>query len=150
LSLHDAFQRDAGFFGYSHFTGGFPGGQAEYVKIPFGETNLLPIPDNVPDEQALYLSDVLPTSYNCVVDTEVHEGDTVGIWGMGSIGACVAKWAHIKGAKRIIAIDLVQDRLDFAQKILPGIEVINASGGLNVVKKILEMVPDGLDVALDW
>jgi threonine dehydrogenase-like Zn-dependent dehydrogenase len=72
--------RDAGFFGYSHFTGGFPGGQAEYVRVPIGEVNLLPIPEEVPDEDALYLSDVLPTSYHCVVDTGVQEGDTVGIW----------------------------------------------------------------------
>jgi len=72
--------RDAGFFGYSHFTGGFPGGQAEYVRVPLGEVNLLPVPDEVPDEDALYLSDVLPTSYHCVVDTGVKEDDTVGIW----------------------------------------------------------------------
>jgi threonine dehydrogenase-like Zn-dependent dehydrogenase len=73
-------QRDAGFFGYSHFTGGFPGGQAEYVRVPKGQVNLLPIPDSVTDEQALYLSDVLPTSYHAVVDTGVQKGDVVGIW----------------------------------------------------------------------
>src|ERR1700742_1650876 len=73
-------QRDAGFFGYAHFTGGFPGGQAEYVRVPFGNVNLLPIPDKVTDEQALYLSDVLPTSYHAVVDTGVKEGDVVAIW----------------------------------------------------------------------
>ena len=72
--------RDAGFFGYSHFTGGFPGGQAEFVRVPFGEVNLLPIPDTVSDEQALYLSDVLPTSFHTVYDTGVREGDTVAIW----------------------------------------------------------------------
>lgn len=72
--------RDAGFFGYSHFTGGFPGGQAEYVRVPFGNVNLLPIPDKVTDEQAIYLSDVLPTSYHSVVDTGVEKGDVVGIW----------------------------------------------------------------------
>ena len=73
-------QRDAGFFGYSHFTGGFPGGQAEYVRVPFGNVNLLPIPDDVSDERAIYLSDVLPTSYHAVVDTGVKKGDVVGIW----------------------------------------------------------------------
>lgn len=73
-------QRDAGFFGYSHFTGGFPGGQAEYVRVPKGQVNLLPIPDDVTDEQAIYLSDILPTSYHSVVDTGVEEGDVVGIW----------------------------------------------------------------------
>ena len=73
-------QRDAGFFGYSHFNGGFPGGQAEFVRVPKGEVNLLPIPPEVPDEKALYLSDVLPTSYHAVVDTGVKEGNVVGIW----------------------------------------------------------------------
>ena len=72
--------RDAGLFGYSHFTGGFAGGQAEYVRVPFGEINCLVVPDEVKDEQALYLSDVLPTSYHAVVDTGVKKGDVVGIW----------------------------------------------------------------------
>lgn len=72
--------RDAGFFGYSHFTGGFAGGQAEYVRVPFGEINCLAVPDEVTDEQALYLSDVLPTSYHAVADTGVKKGDVVGIW----------------------------------------------------------------------
>lgn len=73
-------QRDAGFFGYSHFTGGFPGGQAEYVRVPRGQVNLLPIPNEVPDEKAIYLSDILPTSYHTVVDTGVEKGDVIGIW----------------------------------------------------------------------
>lgn len=72
--------RDAGFFGYSHFTGGFPGGQAEYVRVPKGNVNLLPIPDAVPDEKALFLSDIIPTSYHAVVDVGVKKGDVVGIW----------------------------------------------------------------------
>ncbi len=70
-------------FGYSHFTGGFAGGQAEYVRVPFGDVNLLKLPDNVPDEQGLYLSDVVCTSWNCVVDTGVEKGDVVAIWGAG-------------------------------------------------------------------
>lgn len=79
-------QNDASFFGYSHFTGGLSGGQAEFVRVPFGDVNLLKIPNGVPDEQALFLSDVLPTSYHTIVDTEVGEGDIVGIWGLGPIG----------------------------------------------------------------
>ena len=58
-----------GIFGYSHFTGGFAGGQAEYLRVPYGDVNLLPIPDDVPDEKALYVSDVIATSWHCVVDT---------------------------------------------------------------------------------
>ncbi|KAH7931030.1 GroES-like protein [Leucogyrophana mollusca] len=139
--------RDAGFFGYSHFTGGFPGGQAEYVRVPLGEVNLLPIPDEVSDEKAIYLSDVLPTSYHCVVDTGVKEGDTVGIWGLGPIGQCCARWAKIKGASRIIAIDQVPERLAFAKE--QGYEVIDFSKEKDITKKIHELVPGGLDVALD-
>jgi hypothetical protein len=70
-------------FGYSHFTGGFAGGQAEYVRVPYGDVNLLKLPASVPDEKGLYLSDVLCTSWNCVVDTGVEKGDVVAIWGAG-------------------------------------------------------------------
>lgn len=72
-------------FGYSHFTGGFAGGQAEYVRVPFGDVNLLKLPANVPDEQGLYLSDVVCTSWHCVVDTGVEKGDVVAIWGAGKL-----------------------------------------------------------------
>lgn len=158
-------ERDAGFFGYSHFTGGFPGGQAEYVRVPLGEVNLLPIPDDVPDEKALYLSDVLPTSYHCVVDTGVEKGDTVGVWvggvicsirvatyfsirqGLGPIGQCVARWAKLKGAGRIICIDKVPARLDMAKS--GGFEVIDFSKERDIPKKLHELAPGGLDVALD-
>ncbi|KAG8950639.1 hypothetical protein FRC04_007263 [Tulasnella sp. 424] len=141
-------QRDAGFFGYSHFTGGYPGGQAEYVRVPFGEVNCLPLPNSVPDEAALYLSDILPTSYHCVVDTGVKEGDTVGIWGLGPIGLCAARWCQLKGAKRIIGIDQVPSRLQMAKERL-GIEVVNFAEDKDVVKKLHELVPEGLDCALD-
>lgn len=70
-------------FGYSHFTGGFAGGQAEYVRVPYGDVNLLKLPASVPDEKGLYLSDVICTSWNCVVDTGVEKGDVVAIWGAG-------------------------------------------------------------------
>lgn len=140
--------RDAGFFGYSHLTGGFAGGQAEYVRVPFGDVNLLPIPDDISDEQAIYLSDVLPTSYHAVVDTGVQEGDVVGIWGLGPIGQCVARWAKLKGAKRIIGIDNVKDRLAFASE-KSGVETIDFDHHKDVVKRLQEVCPGGLDVAID-
>ncbi|KAJ3527832.1 hypothetical protein NM688_g8075 [Phlebia brevispora] len=140
--------RDAGFFGYSHFTGGFPGGQAEYVRVPKGNVNLLPIPKSVTDEQALYLSDVLSTSYHCVMDTGINEGDTVGIWGLGPIGQCVAKWANLKGAKRIIGIDCIPERLTFAAE-QSGVEPLDFSKHKDVVARLQEICPGGLDVALD-
>lgn len=149
-SLEDKFwgQRDAGFFGYSHMAGGFPGGQAEYVRVPKGNVNLLPIPDDVPDEKVLYLSDVLPTSYHAVVDTGVEKGDVVGIWGLGPIGMCAARWAQLKGASRIIGIDKVPERLAFARDKL-GIEVLDFTKFTDVPKRLYELVPRGLDVALD-
>ncbi|KAJ7082581.1 GroES-like protein [Mycena epipterygia] len=140
--------RDAGFFGYSHLTGGFPGGQAEYVRVPKGNVNLLPIPDGIPDEKALFLSDILPTSYHAVVDVGVKPGDVVGIWGLGPIGQCVAQFAIMKGASRVIGIDNVPARLAFAQG-RSGIETINFSEQKDVVARIQELVPGGLDVAID-
>ncbi|KAF9254180.1 GroES-like protein [Marasmius fiardii PR-910] len=141
-------QRNAGTFGYSHFTGGFPGGQAEYVNVPYGNFNLLPIPDNVSDERALYLSDVLCTSYHSVVDTGVDKGDVVGIWGLEPTGQCAARWALLKGASRVIGIDQVPSRVAFAREKL-GIEVIDINEFPDVAKRIYEMVPQGFDVGLD-
>jgi len=95
----------AGMFGYSHFTGGFAGGQAEYVRVPLGDVNLLHIPDDVPDEKALFLSDVVPTSYNAVQDTAVYEGDNVAIFGAGPIGQMVGHFCLETGAAKIIYVD---------------------------------------------
>ena len=72
--------RDAGIFGYSHLTGGFAGGQAEFVRMPKGEVNLLPVPDGVADEKVLYLSDVVCTAFHNVIDTGIKEGGTVAVW----------------------------------------------------------------------
>ncbi|KAM5543319.1 hypothetical protein V8D89_003193 [Ganoderma adspersum] len=139
--------RDAGFFGYSHFTGGFPGGQAEYVRVPKGNVNLLPIPDEVPDEKALYLSDVLCTAYHCVMDTGVGEGDVVGVWGLGPVGMCAGKFAKLVGAKRVIFVDRVPERLERAREL--GFETVDFSEHPDVVRRLQEIAPGGLDVALD-
>ncbi|KAK6530442.1 hypothetical protein TWF694_003794 [Orbilia ellipsospora] len=141
--------RTAGVLGYSHFAGGYAGGQAEYVRAPFADTNLLVLPDGVTDERALYLSDVLPTSYNCVEDTHVYGGETVGVWGMGPIGLFVAKWAFIKGAKRVIAIDSVPWRLDYAKSKIPEIETLDFSTVKSVPEELKKIAPGGLDVALE-
>lgn len=97
--------RTAGIFGYSHLTGGFAGGQAEYVRVPLADVNLLPIPDDVPDEKALWLSDVLPTSYNAVKDTAVYPNDNVAIFGAGPIGQMAGVFAVGEGASKIIFVD---------------------------------------------
>ncbi|KAI1331645.1 GroES-like protein [Xylariaceae sp. FL0255] len=108
----------AGMFGYSHFTGGFAGGQAEYVRVPLGDVNLLEIPDDVPDEKALFLSDVLATSYNAVHDTAVYEGDQVAIFGAGPIGQMAGVFALDAGANKVIFVD-TEPRLSFVKERWP-------------------------------
>ncbi|TKA80175.1 hypothetical protein B0A55_03599 [Friedmanniomyces simplex] len=142
----------AGMFGYSHFTGGFAGGQAEYVRVPLGDVNLLKLPDDVPDEKGLYLSDVVATSWNCVVDTGVQEGDVVAIWGAGPIGQMCADFSFMNGAKRVIMIDQ-NWRLDFVKSKYPKVELVDFSKLSNtkgVVNRLKEMVDGrGPDVALE-
>jgi len=144
--------RTAGMFGYSHFTGGFAGGQAEYVRVPYGDVNLLKLPDSVPDEKGLYLSDVLATSWNCVVDTRVEKGDVVAIWGAGPVGQMCADFSLINGASRVIIIDS-NWRLDYVKSKYPNIETIDYSTlpkGTSVTSKLKEIVDGrGPDVALE-
>jgi threonine dehydrogenase-like Zn-dependent dehydrogenase len=146
--------RTAGMLGYSHFTGGYAGGQAEYVRVAYGDVNLLKIPDDVPDEKALYLSDVLATSWNCVVDTGVKEGDVVAIWGAGPIGQMCAEMSFMNGAKRVIMIDggPAAWRLDFLKEKLPKIETLDYTKlpkGESVTSQLKKMEHEGPDVALE-
>jgi len=141
--------RTAGMMGYSHLTGGFAGGQADYVRIPYGDVNLQVIPPEVSDEKALYLSDVLCTSYHCVVDTGVEEGDTVAVWGVGAVGILACKWAFLKGASRVIAID-TPERLKLLKERIPNVETLDytkCSKGVSVA--VRELVPGGVDAALE-
>lgn len=143
--------RTAGMFGYSHFTGGFAGGQAEYTRVPCGDVNLLHLPDDVPDEKGLYLSDVVSTSWNCVVDTGVKEGDVVAIWGAGPIGQMCIDFSFMNGAKRVIVIDQ-NWRLDYCKSKYPNIETIDFSNlpkGETVVSTLKKMEHGGPDVALE-
>jgi threonine dehydrogenase-like Zn-dependent dehydrogenase len=141
--------RTAGIYGYSHLTGGYAGGQAEYVRAPFADVGLLVVPDGVTDERVLYLSDVLPTSYNCVEDTHIYGGETVGIWGMGPVGLFTAKWAFVKGANRVIAIDQVGWRLEYAKSKIPELETLDFSKVKSVPEELKKLAPGGLDVALE-
>lgn len=144
-------ERTAGIFGYSHFVGGYAGGQAEYVRVPFAEQNLLKIPDSLPDEKALYISDVLCTSYHTVQDTGVYEGDIVAIWGLGPIGILVAMFAFRNGASRVIGIDN-NWRINYAKEKLPRLEVINYAElprGQTVTAAIHKRVPGGVDVSIE-
>ncbi|KAI9817702.1 MAG: hypothetical protein M1832_004596 [Thelocarpon impressellum] len=138
----------AGLFGYSHFAGGFAGGQAEYVRCPFADVNLLKVPDAIPDEKALFLSDIIPTAYHSTVCAEVGEGKSVAIWGLGPVGLYAAKWAKLAGARRVICIDSVPERLAMAKDRL-GCEIIDFTVKTDVVAAIYELEPEGVDCAID-
>ena len=106
----------AGLFGYSHITGGYWGGQAEYVRVPMADVGPMVVPDGMSDEQLLFLTDILPTAWQGVEHAEVQEGDAVAIWGAGPVGLFAVQCAKIKGAGRIIVIDTVPERIALARK----------------------------------
>ena len=109
-------QSPAGLFGYSHMLGGFPGGQAEYLRVPFADVGPLKIPDGIPDEKVLFLSDIFPTGYMGAENAEIEPGDTVAVWGCGPVGQFTIRSAWMLGAGRVIAIDRVPERLQMAQE----------------------------------
>jgi threonine dehydrogenase-like Zn-dependent dehydrogenase len=104
----------SGLFGYSHMLGGYAGGQAEYVRVPFADVGPIKIPDGVPDEQVLFLSDIFPTGYMAAENCNIQRGDTIAVWGCGPVGQFAIKSAYLLGAERVIAIDDNPDRLRMA------------------------------------
>lgn len=100
-----------GIFGYSHMMGGYAGGQAEYVRVPFADSGALPLPDTVPDDKALFLADVLPTAYMAAENCSIEPDDVVAVWGAGPVGLLAMKCAYLLGAGRVIAIDHIPSRL---------------------------------------
>ncbi|MGF6478674.1 zinc-dependent alcohol dehydrogenase [Paraburkholderia sp. JPY419] len=107
----------AGLFGYSHLTGGYPGGQAEYVRVPFADVTPVKIPDGLTDEQVLFLGDILPTGWQAAVQCEIQPTDTVAIWGAGPVGQFAIRSAIMLGARQVIVIDRVPERLDMARAV---------------------------------
>jgi len=106
----------AGLFGYSHMMGGYAGGQAEFARVPFADVGPLKLPDDIPDEKVLFLSDILPTAYQAAVQCEIEEGDTVAVWGCGPVGLLAIKCAYLLKAQRVIAIDRFPERLRMAHE----------------------------------
>ena len=104
----------AGLFGYSHLYGGYPGGQAEYVRVPFADVGPLRVPRTLSDEQVLFLSDILPTGYMAADNCRIKPGDTVAVWGCGPVGQLAILSAYLLGAEKVIAIDRVPERLSLA------------------------------------
>jgi len=138
----------SGLFGYSHIFGGYAGGQAQYVRVPFSDTACQKIPDSLRDEQVLFLSDIFPTGYMAAENCNIHPGDTIAIWGCGPVGQLAIKSAYMLGAERVIAIDDVPERLELA-KSQGKAEVINFSDG-DVVEKLREMTGGrGPDACMD-
>ena len=106
----------AGLFGYSHLLGGFPGGQAEYMRVPYADVGPLKVPDGLSDEQVLFLSDIFPTGYMAAEFCNIQPDDTIAIWGCGPVGQMAMRSAFLLGARRVLAIDTVPERLALARQ----------------------------------
>jgi threonine dehydrogenase-like Zn-dependent dehydrogenase len=132
--------KGASLFGYTHVYGAVPGGQAEYLRVPqahFGPVKVPEEAEDAPDERFLYLSDVLPTSWQAVAYADVPEGGTLGVWGLGPIGQMCARMAYHLGAGRVIGVDDVPERLALAAKY--GVETLDYSAVDDVKELVLEI-----------
>lgn len=126
----------SGALGYSHLTGGYKGGQAEYVRIPFADFGAFKVPDGYDDDQVLFLSDIFPTGYMAAENCDIKPGQTVAVWGCGPVGLFSIMSAFLLGAGRVIAIDSIKERMDLARQF--GAEVISYEGG-SVHEQIMDM-----------
>jgi threonine dehydrogenase-like Zn-dependent dehydrogenase len=109
-------QPAGGLFGYSHMLGGYAGGQAEYVRVPYADVGPVKIPDDLSAEKALFLTDILPTGYQAAKNCNLQSGDVVAVWGCGPVGQFAIQSAYLLGAQRVIAIDRVPERLELARR----------------------------------
>ena len=112
-----------GIFGYSHMLGGFAGGQAEYVRVPFADVGPLKVPEELTDEQVLFLSDIFPTGYMGAEMCNIQPGDTIAVWGCGPVGQFAMKSAFMLGAERVIGIDRFPERLRMAREAVGAIPI---------------------------
>ncbi|HCQ90400.1 MAG TPA: glutathione-dependent formaldehyde dehydrogenase [Clostridium sp.] len=135
-------------FGYSNVLGGYNGGQAEFLRVPYANVGPVIVPEELTDEEVLFLTDILPTSYWGVGNGNVKHGDTVVILGCGPVGLLSQKWAAYMGAKRIIAVDYIDYRLKHADKY-NGVETVNLKDHDNVGEDIKEITNGGADVVID-
>ncbi|OMP66138.1 zinc-dependent alcohol dehydrogenase [Domibacillus epiphyticus] len=138
------------YFGYTGTTGGYPGGQAEYMRVPYGNFTPFKIPENseVEDEKLVLLADAASTAYWSVDNSGMKEGDTVIILGCGPVGLLAQKFAWLKGAKRVIAVDYVDYRLQHAKRT-NNVEIINFEDHENVGNYLKELTKGGADVVID-
>ena len=137
----------AGLFGYSHLTGGYSGGQAEYLRVPFSDVGPIVVPDHLDDDQVLFLSDILPTGWMAAENAEIQPDDTVAVWGCGPVGLFAVQSAIAMGAAKVIAIDHYPHRLELARKL--GAETINFRE-THVLEALMEMSGGiGVDCVID-
>jgi threonine dehydrogenase-like Zn-dependent dehydrogenase len=139
--------RIAGVFGYSHLTGGYEGGQAEYIRVPYADFNCLKISKDLPDDKVLFLSDIVCTGWHANELGGVTEGCTVAIWGCGPVGLMAGMWAKFRKADKVIMIDDVEYRLKFAKEKL-GVDTINFKE-IDVKEAMDKLLPHGPDVCID-
>ena len=138
----------AGVFGYSHLTGGYAGGQAEYARVPFADVGPLKVPEGMTDEQALFLSDIFPTGYMGAEMCDIQPGDTIAVWGCGPVGQFAIVSAFLLGAERVIAIDRFPYRLQMARD-KAGAETLNYEE-VDVIDALKEMTGGrGPDACID-
>ena len=128
----------AGVFGYSHMLGGFAGGQAEYARVPFADVGPLKVPEELTDDQVLFLSDIFPTGYMGAEMCDIQKGDVIAVWGAGPVGQFAIASAYLLGAEKVIAIDRFDYRLQMAKDGAGAAETINYER-VNVREALLEM-----------
>jgi len=140
----------AGLFGYSHMLGGFAGGQAEFVRVPFADVGPLVIENGLPDEKVLFLSDIFPTGYMAAEACEIEPGDTVAVWGAGPVGQFAIASAVMLGADRVIAIDRYPMRLEMASQKAGAQHTLNYENDRDVQEALLELTGGrGPDACID-
>jgi threonine dehydrogenase-like Zn-dependent dehydrogenase len=127
----------SGLFGYSHMYGGYAGGQAQYVRVPFADVGPMVIPDSVSDERALFLTDIFPTAYMAAENCSIYPGDVVAIWGLGPVGQLAVRCAYMLGAERVIGIDDNVARRNLASNVGKA-EVLDSNDG-DLLEKLKAM-----------
>jgi threonine dehydrogenase-like Zn-dependent dehydrogenase len=138
----------SGLFGYTHMLGGYAGGQAQYARVPFADVGPLKVPDGIPDDQVLFLSDIFPTGYFGALNADIEPGDTVAIWGCGPVGQFAIRSAFMLGAERVIAIDRIEDRLQMARA--GGAETINYEENDDLIQTLKDLTGNiGPDRCID-
>ncbi|MEX1017903.1 MAG: zinc-dependent alcohol dehydrogenase, partial [Phycisphaeraceae bacterium] len=134
-------------FGYSHMFGGYAGGQAEYVRVPFADTGPIKVPEDLSDDQVLFLSDIFPTGYQAAEQCNIHSGDVVAVWGAGPVGQFAIRSAFMLGAERVIAVDHYGGRLHMAEQA--GAETIDFDDAY-VFDRMMDMTAGrGPDAVID-